>query len=330
MARVGLAKVVVLSPFTSFLAAGGCPLERHLTSFGIDPRHLANPDCLVPLHWACDFIDGLGRLEGIDEIGFEVGSRSSITDLGSFGGILAQSLTLKDLVERMLIWVPHFDSGAKIWIEPGSANGFLRLCVEHDAEAGRSAADAFGLLILIDAVRMALGPDWKPEHFWIDPAAGNPRAYEALDSGDAHPNTTHFAFEIPKAKLGMPLQARRTAPSVDKQLESTAPKESLIGSLTQAIESSLGSRLPVVQEAAALAGMSPRSLQRLLGRQGLSYRNLVDRIRYRHATAMLTEDNLPISEISRHLGYQSAANFTHAFRRWTNESPTAFRKRSMS
>lgn len=330
MQNVGLAKVAVFTPFTSFLVEGGSPLERHLTAAGIDPLSLTNPNALIPLHWACSFIDRIGRLEGIKNFGFEVGSKSPIRSMGPLGEILSNSLTLKDLIERLLKWIPQFDSGAHIWTEPGSSPTTLKLCIRHEADIGRATADGFALMTLIDAVRMALGPNWRPQRYWITRSAGTPEAFEALSEGRASHDVRHVAFEIPMDRMGAQVSTNRSLKDPTTELEDSAPQNNLIGSLTQALQSSMGLRLPVIEEAAALAQMSPRSLQRRLRESGLSYRNLVDRVRHDKATAMLEQTGISISDVAHHLGYRDPANFNHAFLRWTGKTPTAYRSQTLS
>ena len=42
---------------------------------------------------------------------------------------------------------------------------------------------------------------------------------------------------------------------------------------------------------------------------------------------MLTEAGLRVEAVAERLGYAETASFTHAFRRWTGKSPSAFSRR---
>lgn len=72
--------------------------------------------------------------------------------------------------------------------------------------------------------------------------------------------------------------------------------------------------------------ISSRTLRRKLADEQSSYREILDEIRYKLARDYLTETKLPLREISELLGYSEPGNFTHAFKRWSSESPINYRK----
>ena len=71
---------------------------------------------------------------------------------------------------------------------------------------------------------------------------------------------------------------------------------------------------------------SIRTLQRRLAEDGLTYSQLISRLRYQQAIHWLVNSDLKIIEIAAELGYQDAAHFTRAFKRWTGVSPQTFRR----
>jgi AraC-like DNA-binding protein len=85
-------------------------------------------------------------------------------------------------------------------------------------------------------------------------------------------------------------------------------------------------------EIARRLGMSPRTLQRRLAAEGLTFATVLDMLRADLARRYL-QDNLPISKIAWLLGYREASAFTHAHKRWTGKTPREARapkKRSVS
>jgi AraC-like DNA-binding protein len=73
-------------------------------------------------------------------------------------------------------------------------------------------------------------------------------------------------------------------------------------------------------------GKSRRSLQREISANGMTFRELLDRIRQERALALLNHDDMPITEIAVRLHYSDPATFCHAFQRWTGQSPQQYRK----
>lgn len=61
--------------------------------------------------------------------------------------------------------------------------------------------------------------------------------------------------------------------------------------------------------------------------EGTSYRGLRDASQKRYAESLLRDRRLDVSEVAYALGYQDAANFGRACRRWFGASPGRHRRR---
>jgi AraC-like DNA-binding protein len=71
--------------------------------------------------------------------------------------------------------------------------------------------------------------------------------------------------------------------------------------------------------------MTTRTLRRKLREEHTSFRKLVDELRMHVAIKYLRDTHLTIEDIAFALGFSDAANFRHAFRRWTSVAPLEFR-----
>lgn len=80
-------------------------------------------------------------------------------------------------------------------------------------------------------------------------------------------------------------------------------------------------------DAAAALGYSERGLRRQLERCGTSYRKLIEQTLERRARQMLANNALSIKVIADQLGYNTPSNFARSFKRWTGDTPKAFRER---
>lgn len=86
-----------------------------------------------------------------------------------------------------------------------------------------------------------------------------------------------------------------------------------------------GDELPSLSSCAKRLAMSERTLKRKLQRAGTSYQKLLDDTRLVRATTLLESSDAPVEKVAAMLGYNDPANFTRAFRRWTGQSPRAYR-----
>lgn len=84
--------------------------------------------------------------------------------------------------------------------------------------------------------------------------------------------------------------------------------------------------LPGQADVAAALGLNERTFRRQLSAEGQNYRSLLDQARFSKARSLLGETRLPIDAIAQQLGYSESAAFIHAFRRWSGQSPAAWRR----
>jgi AraC-like DNA-binding protein len=87
----------------------------------------------------------------------------------------------------------------------------------------------------------------------------------------------------------------------------------------------LGRDTPSVESTAEKLGISIRSLQLYLKREGVSYSGLLHEIRRDAAINYLKDKNAAISEIAYFLGFSESSAFQRAFKKWTGVSPGEFR-----
>jgi AraC-like DNA-binding protein len=91
------------------------------------------------------------------------------------------------------------------------------------------------------------------------------------------------------------------------------------------VSKGLSAGAPALSEVARHLGMSGRTLQRRLAKQGRSYQMLVDESRRRLAQRLLRETDFSLAEVAFMTGYSEQSAFTRAFKRWAGQTPRSFR-----
>ena len=84
-------------------------------------------------------------------------------------------------------------------------------------------------------------------------------------------------------------------------------------------------RLPQMPEAARALALSERSLRRRLSEEGWSYSAILQESQLLLAQQLLGNPSLSIQQVGHDVGFTSTTAFHRAFKRWTGESPAAFR-----
>lgn len=72
--------------------------------------------------------------------------------------------------------------------------------------------------------------------------------------------------------------------------------------------------------------MTSRTLRRRLEQEGTCFKTLLGDAKRRDAVRMLDDHDLEIQKVAGMLGYRDPANFTRAFRQWTGQSPSEYRR----
>lgn len=79
-----------------------------------------------------------------------------------------------------------------------------------------------------------------------------------------------------------------------------------------------------MQEAAKALSLSERTLRRRLDEEGTSFRERLDHVRRARALDLLAREEIGV--VARNLGFVDARSFQRAFVRWTQQTPTAYRR----
>jgi len=124
-----------------------------------------------------------------------------------------------------------------------------------------------------------------------------------------------------------PQRDRMASEYCQAQCKKLLSKFGLQGGLVEQVRKILVARpgsFPNIDETARQLNMSVRTLRRNLTKESSSFQSLLDEIRQQLAQEYLAT-SMSIERIAELLGYSEAANFSHAFKRWSGTSPSHFR-----
>ena len=74
--------------------------------------------------------------------------------------------------------------------------------------------------------------------------------------------------------------------------------------------------------------LHPRTLQRRLQAEGAQLHQLLEEARAHHAQEVLQTGTVSLDDLAEQLGFSDRRSFTRAFKRWTGETPSAWRRRT--
>jgi AraC-like DNA-binding protein len=82
---------------------------------------------------------------------------------------------------------------------------------------------------------------------------------------------------------------------------------------------------PKIGEVAGELAVSVRKLQLSLQEEGVSFRQILNETRKRMAQQFLQQPDTSVCDTAFLLGFSDQSAFTHAFRRWTGQTPRQYR-----
>lgn len=109
-------------------------------------------------------------------------------------------------------------------------------------------------------------------------------------------------------------------------------QRAMFESVTASIVAKVKQRLadpPTLTDLAQSFHIDERTLRRRLAKEGASYRRIVDEARHECAVELIAYGDDSVERIAARVGYNDAAAFSAAFKRWRGESPGRFRRRQL-
>jgi AraC-like DNA-binding protein len=190
----------------------------------------------------------------------------------------------------------------------------------------RTWIEQMTILLIVDACRAAIGAHFFPTEIHVTNELVLGEELNEIVSGETivKTNSSRLAVVFPTDLLALPMPSSKEHHARDgvgpRLLSGTS------SGILALLDSSLTNRPFTLETCAEYADISPRSLQRQLKAEGVTFFQLVDRWRFRRALQKLADPKLPLAEIARSLGYSDAPYFVRAFKRWTETTPHLYRQ----
>jgi AraC-like DNA-binding protein len=309
------------------------PLLDFLDQHGVEPGPLLSgarpllhdPTALVPITTGGVLFEEAERCSGLPDVGLRAATAVPILEFGDWGSVLAACATLAGFLSALVTVSRRFNSGQRFWAVQRGDETWLHQRFSSQLTLGRRSAAEYALMMILRAMRLATGSDWRPNEIHLE-GAPPPHAdrLAALASKRICFEQPYTAIVFPTRALACRYPRLVGAPRAAERAR--VPADSFAGSIRQVVESLVMLGIADLAAAAEATHMSERSLQRHLTECGLSFTQLVDETRFDSACRMLRGSTAKIVEISAELGYTDSANFTRAFRRWAGVSPQTYRR----
>lgn len=340
----GYLRATLLQGFDRAVAdLGGRPaalLARH----GMRAAQFTDPDEMLPLPRVAALMrDGVEEV-GTPAIAYRLVAGQGIESLGAILAVLESAPAMRDALAGAERFLFILSDAMRLDVErPVGRRDVVDLVLVPLTTTPEPALARFAVARLHQALAMLLGDtdygdtdcgdtDYAPIGVHL-PVEADARVDDAAFFGAP---VRHLAD---RALLRLPARVLDAPISGNPRLHDLACRyvEQLFGasgtsgssstaSLHEIVAASLAHGPPTLTSVARAMAVHPRTLQRRLEADGTSYSEVVDELRRRRALRLVTETAMPLARIAGELGYREPATFTRAFRRWTGQAPSTYRR----
>jgi AraC-like DNA-binding protein len=270
------------------------------------------------------------------EAGFGIrqGRQLSSDDYGTLGLAWRTCWRARDILmrtERFMILVT--DHGSARLEEK---TGFTKIILEREAtRRGLEIANEATFVMLTNIIREVTGKKIFPQQVCFKHPSSDTLLYshyfQCQVQFDAKENALQFDtadLEIPTVKADKHIQQYLVERMDEEKRGISVRADTLLTDIRHLIKESLPSGIPSIIQVAEHQGVSARTLKRRLSEKGKTFRELVQHVQQEEALTLLKTSRQSISEIAFMTGFSEQSAFNRAFRRWTGQSPSDYRKKS--
>jgi AraC-like DNA-binding protein len=313
----------------AWLDRNGHPVQPLLETLSVDRRDLAYGRRVAAAHFAAILDFGEART-GDGHFGLHRGGEF---DLRS-GGVLAYLAACADTLDEAVLHLKRYASvvcdGFTIELERDGDAVHIILHVSGTVWGRCRHLSEFFLARIVKGGRLVTGSHLRPFAVqFIHSRGASDLECQRYFGCEVSFATSVDSIKLPKDVLARPIPTadsrlgfllRSYADGLLQQVQ-PADRESLVGKATSVIARRLASGDVSVRDVAGRLHMSERTLRRRLQESGLSFNELVKRVRRDLADEWLQHGDFNVKHVSYLLGYSDAAAFSRAYKRWTGRSP---------
>jgi AraC-like DNA-binding protein len=317
------------------VAEMGIGAEAVLAGTGLKPEDLRSPSVKTSVRQLIQACRNAMRVGAEPDTGFRVGMRMHISSYGMYGYALLCCETLRDVTQLAVKYhrlaTPTVslsfreEDGEAVW----SFDNIVDL--DPDDPLYRFMVE-FQFAIHTVLGRDLLGPAFKVAKVRARYAAPPHRAAYRRHLGCA----AEFGQTVDELRFAGALLDRHPAyrnpltaamvNEVCERLLEDARRETGLASHVYRLMMQVPGRFDDMETLADKLDTTPRTLRRRLQQEGTSYQAILAEVRCQLAKEYLRTTRMTTEDIADMLGFSEAANFRHAFKRWTGKAPSDFRR----
>ena len=325
-------------PYTAFaqLLESGAISADHKARFlaimtreGAEEEVLSRPDGQAPARWFKEVYPELD-IDQATRLGQDFAEHVQLTSFGPLSLPLISAGSVAEVVE-LFAYLPLITTAVATRVRPqqdGLVVGLVGNTGDSELDCLVVTYCGYALARLIH-VLVGDTSDMTLHCGWPSPASKD---------GDLPGLGPRLMFGAPATYLHVPAKTlddvcrfsdptayRLAIADLEKALDQRTKTPSLSEQVRMSLDDGPGSKR--IATVATELSVSVSTLKRRLHDEGTTFRELLHTSMLERAKLQLLDPSISINQVAADLGYSDATNFSHAFKRWTGQSPRQFRPR---
>jgi AraC-like DNA-binding protein len=308
-------------------------VSAYLSDLGVTAEALASDDTRVRFSIIHDAWRLAEQRANDPLFGLHTAQTGKLGELDVLDYVCRSSKTLGECFAHAERYIRILHEGAEIRVSVAGREAQISyLPSSHPGGVLRQGAEYIIAGLLLRG-RTFTGVQWSPREVWFQhPAPPDDAGHQKLFGCPIVFGRETNALVIDRALLDLPV------PTADPGLNAVLSRhaEELLARLptTNLLADQVRRLLPEalrksdlqIESLAARLQLTPRSLQRRLREENTSFLLLLEETRRDLALRYVRERGMTVAELAFLLGFSDASTFVRAFKRWTGETPTDFRR----
>ena len=315
------------APFVNTLRNLGAPVEKHASHAGMPLDVVKSGAGVIGERSLWRFLEYASEMFPDENLGYRTALEHPVTNVAQLGGLrIRMASSLREILANFVDDVRTESTGADYSLRDGpNSTWFHRKPVFLDSSASWQA-ESYVIAFIIQIVRICAAETWLPSVVRV--CSCQSPVPVPIEWQSIRFEWGHRATEVDIDRRSMALPPRREYQATTDETPPRLDRDFLNDRLNGLIDRQIWTRKVGIAHLADELGVSEATCKRRLQELGQTYTGVIEQRRYRLACQLLSNSTASLGNIARGLGYQHQANFARAFKRVSDETPSAFRQRS--
>lgn len=311
-----LVRAACLTNYREVAQASGLDPVRMLLDADLSPSVLDEPDLMIPVERVGRLLQASATASGNESFGLCMARSRLLSNLGAVGLLMRDQQSLRDALKLLMRYQAFLNGALTLSIEESGNTVVIReLLMAGSTHQPTRQRVELALGVMVRVIRQLIGRDWQPRRVCFEHAA--PR-----DMGVHHqllgPHV-QFDFEfncIVCTRSDLDQRNEFADPAMvryaQQLLDALHPPggETLLDEVRRTIFLLLPSGRCSMEQVSEHLGLVPRTLQRRLTEQGLSFSALMNDIRKEQASRYVADSSRSLREVAQLLGFGAPSSFS--------------------